>query len=168
MSELGQEAIAPTIAAECLELSEASRALAIKMGIVSEIHGKDFIFRFVARKWPGDQDRAVTNYYQLGDYSAKLSRDILNEVIKIRKVLKDDWLPGQVLDFASGYGCVSRHLALALPQSTVCTCDIHPEAVAFNSDCFIDPQRAAEFQFHCSELTFLALPACCRHRRQRS
>ena len=36
------------------------------MRIAAEIHCRDFTFRFVARKWKGDEDRAATNYYQLG------------------------------------------------------------------------------------------------------
>ena len=133
MSELDKQAAGSPIAADFLELSGELRTLAAKMGVVAEIHKKDFIFKFVARKWKGDQERAVANYYQLGDYSAKLARDILGEVVRVRKVLKEGWTPGRVLDFASGYGCVSRHLSRELPESTVSTCDIHSEAVAFNS-----------------------------------
>jgi hypothetical protein len=36
-----------------------------------------------------------------------------------------------VLDFASGYGCVTRHMRTVLPRAAKVACDIHPAAVKF-------------------------------------
>jgi len=36
-----------------------------------------------------------------------------------------------MLEFASGYGCVSRHLGNVLPNMNVTSGDIHPEAITF-------------------------------------
>ena len=116
-----------------LEISSANRAVATGWGIVPAIHQQDFIFRFVEKKWQGDYDRAVLNYYELGRYSADLARRVLDDVMRTKKMLKEDWYPRRVLDFASGYGGTSRHLAVALTDSLISTCDIHAEAVAFNA-----------------------------------
>ncbi len=38
-----------------------------------------------------------------------------------------------MLEFASGYGCVTRHLRDALPKAKITACDIHDQALAFIS-----------------------------------
>lgn len=37
----------------------------------------------------------------------------------------------RILEFAAGYGRVTRHLPKALPEANVLACDIHPEAITF-------------------------------------
>jgi hypothetical protein len=39
--------------------------------------------------------------------------------------------PIALLEFASGFGCVTRHLKKALPRSTIAACDIQPAAIRF-------------------------------------
>ena len=41
-----------------------------------------------------------------------------------------------LLEFAAGYGCVTRHLRGALPQADITACDIHNAAVRFIEDQF--------------------------------
>ena len=36
-----------------------------------------------------------------------------------------------LLEFASGYGCVTRHLSRVNPELDIVACDIHPEAISF-------------------------------------
>jgi hypothetical protein len=36
-----------------------------------------------------------------------------------------------ILEFASGYGCVTRHLLNVMPHAQVTACDIHPQANSF-------------------------------------
>ena len=40
-------------------------------------------------------------------------------------------LPFALLEFASGYGCLSRHLVKMTDRYDVLSCDIHPAAVEF-------------------------------------
>jgi 2-polyprenyl-3-methyl-5-hydroxy-6-metoxy-1,4-benzoquinol methylase len=117
---------------ELLPISEAGLRIASSMNVSADIHKDDFIYHFVAQKWKGDRERAIINYFELGKYSAGLAGEALEHVVSIKKVLKINWSPKRILDFASGYGCVSRHLRLALPNSEIATCDIHSAAVSFN------------------------------------
>ena len=39
--------------------------------------------------------------------------------------------PIALLEFVSGFGCVTRHLKHVLPTSTIAAWDIHPEAIRF-------------------------------------
>jgi SAM-dependent methyltransferase len=116
-------------------------ARAKEMGVVPWIHKSDFVFEFVTRLWKGDADRAMYNYYELGKYSATQAKawvgDYLTSLEKIHErnnAKEPAWSPTRVLDFASGYGCVARHLSLQFPGSKIQTCDIHQEAVAFNKE----------------------------------
>jgi hypothetical protein len=43
-------------------------------------------------------------------------------------------VPLDVFEFASGYGCVSRHLNVMSKKYKICACDIHPQAVDFLRD----------------------------------
>src|SRR5271170_2330378 len=97
---------------ELLSIPDVALEFAKTMRIVPEIHQDDFIYRFLEKRWKGDKDRAITNYYELGRYSANLVR----EQIEIPKRLYKqefgvDWRPEVITDFASGYGGVTRHLA---------------------------------------------------------
>lgn len=70
-------------------------------------------------------DCAVEYYFEDGARSAE----------KLRRLLEDScsWQgkPIKLLEFASGYGCVTRHLRNFLPEAAVVSCDIHPEAIRF-------------------------------------
>src|SRR5271169_836716 len=99
-------------------------AKAREMGIPPWIHRSDFVFEFVTGLWKGDLDRALHNYYELGKYSATQARawvgDYLMSIEKIRErndVEDAAWSPRNILDFASGYGCVARHLPLQFAGS---------------------------------------------------
>jgi SAM-dependent methyltransferase len=112
-------------------ITDTVKLTAANMGIVPNIHKEDFIFDFLKRK-KREIDEAALQYYRNGEYSAKLISDVIvPDIQNFYKRLGTNWAPSSVLDFASGYGCVARHLIKVLPNSTITTCDIHKEAVAF-------------------------------------
>jgi SAM-dependent methyltransferase len=101
-------------------------AIADRFGVRSDLHPEDMIFRFVAThaSFPDDY-QAIQYYFADGKKSAERLRSLLAR-----------WLPerngGRLLEFASGYGCVTRHfLAPGLPGWEITCADIHKEAVLF-------------------------------------
>jgi hypothetical protein len=119
-------------AEQTIGTSESNRKLAADYGVSCEIHAEDFIYRFVQQRHGGDTDLSVTNYLELGRYSAGLAKEMVAEIGRAKAVSKQPWQPARILDFASGFGCVARHLPAALPTSRIVACDIHPAAVRFN------------------------------------
>lgn len=100
--------------------------LAKRFGVHPEIHPADRIFRFVATHtgFP-DSYQAIQYYFADGRRSAECLRGLVRQ-----------WLPdkssGRLLEFAAGYGCVTRHLlAEGLPGWEIACADIHDEAVLF-------------------------------------
>lgn len=92
------------------------------------IHGKDFIFDFLLSRLP-DEQAAVTQYFKRGDYSAAKLADMLHSC-----ATSSD-RPLRLLEFAAGYGSITRHFPNHLPASVrVTCCDIHAEAVEFIRD----------------------------------
>jgi SAM-dependent methyltransferase len=76
----------------------------------------------------------VKEYFNLGRYSADLTKSVITDVQKVYEAVGWDWAPRRVLDFASGYGCTARHLRQVFADSLCGTCDIHLDAVNFNKD----------------------------------
>ncbi len=92
------------------------------------IHPSDFIFRYILSTKDGVK-AAVTRYFETGNMSAtKLRGILLND-------LKADKRPMSLLEFASGYGCVSRHLKNFSNEIDVWASDIHDEARDFYVSC---------------------------------
>jgi cyclopropane fatty-acyl-phospholipid synthase-like methyltransferase len=90
-----------------------------------DIHEADHIFNFIANipAFPTRPD-AVQEYFRNGRESAERLKTLLSELGGHNE-------PVSLLEFASGYGCVTRHLKLALPSTRIVSCDIHPEAIDF-------------------------------------
>jgi SAM-dependent methyltransferase len=91
-----------------------------------EVHPQDFIFHFlIENKVFETLDHAVAFYFDDGARSAGKLRSLLQEVC--------GWQGTSIklLEFASGYGCVTRHMRNLLPEVSVTSCDIHREAVNF-------------------------------------
>ena len=130
MSETAESALAFE---DLLSIPDVSLSKARLMGIVPDVHRQDFIFRFVGRNFPNDPTGALARYYDIGAYCAKLTLDFVNEATRVKEFLDETWRPRRLLDFASGYGCVARHLPVVFPDMEIATCDIHEEATAFNS-----------------------------------
>jgi hypothetical protein len=111
------------------------------MGICPSIHTNDLLFEFVLRRWDGNLERAIERYYENGKISAArvhLWVDSYRKSLELISRRNDSqeapWSPRDILDFASGYGAAARHLPLHFPSTKIQTCDIHPDAVAFNTN----------------------------------
>ena len=65
-------------------------------------------------------------YFEDGRKSAELLKDIIETDTAVAPGVKFD-----LLEFASGYGCVTRHLPLVMPLAQITACDIHEEAISF-------------------------------------
>lgn len=95
-------------------------------GVNSTIHPEDFIFQFLLGQPDlGSRAKALEYYFKDGANSANMLRDLLSDVCNIKD------RPFSMLEFASGYGCVTRHYKNVLPLCSCTSCDIHPQAVQF-------------------------------------
>jgi 2-polyprenyl-3-methyl-5-hydroxy-6-metoxy-1,4-benzoquinol methylase len=95
--------------------------------VSSEVHPEDYIFQFLFEN-PSfvSKDKAIEYYFRDGLSSAQKLRTILNDICDYsddRKI--------SLLEFASGYGCVTRHFKNIIPFSETTSCDIHPQAIRF-------------------------------------
>ena len=101
--------------------------LAEKWKVSPDIHLDDFIFRFVYENPTfSSKEAAIQYYFNDGQNSAYQLSKILKDVCKY-----DDQQNISLLEFASGYGCVTRHMKNVLPQVKVTACDIHSAATDF-------------------------------------
>jgi SAM-dependent methyltransferase len=104
-----------------------------KYRVSNAIHPDDFIFDFII-KHPGfssDAER-VDYYFTDGARSARQLQELIGQHLDTMNKVR-------LLEFASGYGCVTRHLVHA-GGIDLQACDIHEEAMAFlrkemNADC---------------------------------
>lgn len=96
--------------------------IAASYGVSAEIHPGDYIFRFM-REHPSIGPRAAADYFSGGCDCAVRLRTLIEEQRPIDSV--------RILEFASGYGRVTRHLPKVIPEATLTACDIHAEAVRF-------------------------------------
>jgi SAM-dependent methyltransferase len=98
---------------------------AARFAVASAIHPEDHIFNFVFNH-PGfpSRDSAISYYFSDGANSAEQFVALLAQ-----HSAPSAQLPS-VLEFASGYGCVTRHLALK-KSFVLRSCDIHPQANRF-------------------------------------
>jgi hypothetical protein len=109
------------------ELRQAE-SYAQELQVVSNIHPDDFIFRFVYDN-PSFRTKkdAFQFYFQDGNRSAKKIYDILFSYLELKHDIS-------FLEFASGYGCLTRHLVNKLDKAKLVSCDIHEDAVRFISE----------------------------------
>lgn len=100
--------------------------IANRFGVSPNVHPADMIFRFlVTHTGFPDAYQAIQYYFTDGQTSARRLQALIRH-----------WLPdrpqGRLLEFASGYGCVTRHmLTQPLPGWELTCADIHDEAVLF-------------------------------------
>lgn len=103
-----------------------------KHNVSYAIHPDDFIYKFIKlhfKKKGGTVSDSVEYYFNSGRDSTEKIHGILNTLnISIKK---------SILEFASGYGCTTRHLNKYFDN--VVTCDIHQEANLFNKNKFPYP-----------------------------
>src|ERR1700693_2168905 len=100
-------------------------------GVPHDIHPDDMLWQYLLRhrNFP-TPDAAIRYYFSDGAESARKLESIVREhlpsVASSRKV--------SLLEFASGYGMVTRHLANMPSQAKLVACDIHQQAVEFIRD----------------------------------
>jgi len=106
-------------------LQDACAKAAQQYGVSPEVHPGDFIFWFIHDD-PGlePKTKAADVYMESGQSTSIILRNILSQHLPSRE-------PFSLLDFASGYGRIARHLSKVLPKADVTACDIHAEAVSF-------------------------------------
>lgn len=99
---------------------------ASKHQVKPSVHPQDFIFHFLIENKSFDNlASAVAYYFDDGARSAVKLKCLLQEIC--------GWQgePIKILEFASGYGCVTRHLNNVMPNIAITSCDIHLDAIKF-------------------------------------
>lgn len=132
---------------ELCTLARLAEKYAAHTGVLPDIHLDDFIFRFLIENPSFDSlESAVRYYFFDGRESAHKLFDLLGS-------LGFSEAEGRlsILEFASGYGCVSRHLKTRIGSEALLTCDIHEQAVSFirermGLDAMLSSSRPADFR----------------------
>lgn len=110
-------------------LRAACEAVAAEIGVRAEVHDEDFIFHFIVNNPVFASKKEAVAYYFV---------DGANSANKVRRLI-DRWAnkgtsPLTILEFAAGYGAVTRHATKSLEPHILHSCDIHPQANAFLAD----------------------------------
>ncbi|MDB5763997.1 MAG: hypothetical protein JWQ21_2992 [Herminiimonas sp.] len=94
-------------------------------GVAAGIHPEDFIYHFVMNhaQFLDNPKAAIDYYFSTGDESAKC-------LINLKQDLGINGA-ASLLEFASGYGCVTRHLTRHSEEFQTTACDIHQPALDF-------------------------------------
>jgi len=104
-------------------------SLSEEPGYVTKIHDEDFIFQFLFNH-PGFETRVDTVHYYFND--SKKSADTLNDLVFDElKLAKQQGV--SILEFACGYGAVTRHLSSLVSPAELVSSDIHQAANEFIS-----------------------------------
>lgn len=111
---------------EVTRISEYAKKYAAELGVLPDIHMDDFIFKFLIDNQTFDSIESAVRYYF---YDGRASVEILSQLIKPLHMRLGDKL--EMLEFASGYGCVTRHINSEMINVSSTACDIHPEAIGF-------------------------------------
>ena len=107
------------------EIAQHCEVVAESYRVSPRIHPADHIFWWLYND-PARTDKVgvAREYLEGGAHTAKALSDLLTTFRPIDA-------PFTLLDFAAGYGRVTRHFRNELPSARVVACDIHPEAVRF-------------------------------------
>ena len=106
--------------------AQIAKTIANDLGVHPDIHPDDFIFQFlIDNPCFSKPEEAIHYYFNDGRKSTNILAALVKEL-----GLPDSF---SLLEFASGYGCVSRHFPVVMPCAKVTTCDIHVGAVDFMS-----------------------------------
>jgi 2-polyprenyl-3-methyl-5-hydroxy-6-metoxy-1,4-benzoquinol methylase len=108
------------------QYSEAIQKYANSTNSSGEIHPEDNIFHFVMNH-PGfiEKESAVKYYFENGLNSVELLKGLISDVCRL------DLNNISLLEFASGHGCLTRHLSKIIHAKSITSCDIHEEAIEF-------------------------------------
>jgi hypothetical protein len=99
-------------------------AAAGKQGVEAAVHPDDFIYWYVCGHPSFTLESAITYYFDDG----RRSSDKLVDQLAALGYRNGERI--KLLEFASGYGCVTRHLKKHLSFDLM-SCDIHPQAIDF-------------------------------------
>jgi hypothetical protein len=105
----------------------AIRAQATRFGVAGAVHPDDHIFNWLMSRPFPSREAAIEYYFRDGAQSAAQARALAAQHLPLAGSRP------AVLEFASGYGMVSRHLARD-SSIDLWSCDIHAEAVRFLED----------------------------------
>lgn len=111
---------------ELIKVAGYAEKYAAELNVSPDIHLDDFIFKFLIDNQTFDSIESAVRYYF---YDGKNSIVKLNEIIA--SLHPDPRKKIEMLEFASGYGCVTRHIDSELMNLSAIACDIHPEAINF-------------------------------------
>ncbi len=107
------------------EIAALCREAAARHKVIADVHDDDYIFRFIiSNRSFQDIGKAVDYYFDNGAESAAMLMGLLADLGMSSREIR-------LLEFDSGYGCVTRHLAASFPQGGLTSCDIHPQAMDF-------------------------------------
>jgi len=114
-----------------VETKKVREDAAREFGVAPEIHADDMLWRFLLHHpaYP-TAEAATRHYFANGAESARKLEMIIDEHLPVLASSHRVSL----LEFASGYGMVTRHLANVPSLAKLVACDIHPEAVEFIHD----------------------------------
>lgn len=110
------------------EIAALIKRAAVAHSVEEAVHPEDHIFNFIIghRGFPNDKSR-VDYYFDDGKQSSDKLLKLVNEFLpRIERA--------RLLEFASGYGCVTRHLARRSDRIDLVSCDIHEAAIEFLRD----------------------------------
>ena len=107
------------------EYADEIKRAALRHDVSTQIQKNDFIFQFLVSN-PSFKDIAEAIDYYFDDGAR--SREKLTSLIS--QYLTEELQSIKILEFASGYGCVSRHLVKD-SRYDVTASDIHPAAMDF-------------------------------------
>jgi SAM-dependent methyltransferase len=128
------------------DLLQEAEARGKQYSVPAGLHSDDFIFWFIHdQAHMVDKRQAVEDYFRSGQEGAAFIRDLLKEW-RPRLLLDALQTPGQpltMLEFASGYGRVTRHFPSVMEDYKVTACDIHEQAVGFLRGMGLDAEQSS-------------------------
>ncbi|HYG63137.1 MAG TPA: class I SAM-dependent methyltransferase [Thermoanaerobaculia bacterium] len=110
-------------------MSELRREVPGMAGVDLSVDERDEMLGFLTSLHGGDRDRALFAYFQSGWSIARSMEQVLRWRFGSER-------PGRLLDFASGYGRVTRFLLRDLPPERVWVSDLYADAVRFQEERF--------------------------------
>src|SRR5947199_6665679 len=94
------------------------------------VDARDEMLAFLVEAHRGDRERALFHYFQSGASIA----DSLGQVLRWR--FGEPVNVGRLLDFASGYGRVTRFLVREVPPERISVADVYADGVRFQAERF--------------------------------
>jgi len=104
-------------------------ALQQEFGVPTKISPDDMLMNALVWVFKGDVETAFRNYIEDGRRNALMVKEAVEQYAPRGKPKRP-----HVLDFASGYGRVGRHIPVVAPRWRYTAMDIHRQAVTFNKD----------------------------------